>query len=230
MTSEMAFECLFISRDPNLFRVVGGILRDLSISVEICLRASKASDILRKRRTELIVIDWEGEESLELMHEVWNEGKSKKPTLVAISSNDSPIIGAHVVIKKPLTSEMGMKSFRTAYQRMVVEYRRHVRHALMLPVTATTEDGSELSVIITDIGDGGVGLCSRKRLTVGDTLSFRLRLPGAPREILLNVRVLWTREYSRLGCEFVRIPPVDLMFLHDWLKTKGRVKKPRVEV
>lgn len=230
MTSEMAFECLFISRDPSLFRVVAGVLRDLSISIEICLRASKASDFLRKRQTDLIVIDWEGEESSELMHKVWNEGRSKKPTLVAISSNDSPILGADVVIKKPLTSEMGMKSFRTAYQRMVVEYRRHLRHVLMLSITATTEDGRALSVIITDIGDGGVGLCSRKRLTVGDTLSLHLLLPGAPREIFLNVRVLWTREYSRLGCEFVRIPPVDLMLLHDWLKAKSRVKKPGVEV
>jgi len=54
-------------------------------------------------------------------------------------------------------------------------------------------------------------------------------LPGARREVLVNVRVLWTRDYGRIGCEFVRIPPVDLIVLHDWLKERSRVKKPLVE-
>lgn len=230
MTSEMAFECLFISSDPELFRIIAGILRELSISIEICLRASRAFDMLRNGNTDLIVIDWEGEESSELIQKIWKDLKTKKPTLVAISSSNYPLRGAHVVIKKPVTSDSGVKSFKAAYQRMLLDYRRHVRHALMVPVAATTEDGRQVSVTVTDIGDGGVGLCSRENLVVGDVLSFRLLLPGAPREVLVRVRVLWTREYARLGCEFVRIPPVDLMILHDWLKIKSRVKKPRIEL
>jgi len=100
----------------------------------------------------------------------------------------------------------------------------------MIPVTATLQDGREISLTVADIGDGGVGLCTRERLIIGDVLSFRLRLPGTPREVLVHVRVLWTREYSRVGCEFVRIPPVDLMILHDWLKSKSQVKKPLLTI
>jgi hypothetical protein len=96
----------------------------------------------------------------------------------------------------------------------------------MLPVTARFEDGREIPLVVTDIGDGGVGLGTKEQLVMGDILSFRLSLPGAQREILVNVRVLWSREYARAGCEFVRIPPVDLMILHEWLKSKSRVKKP----
>lgn len=84
-----------------------------------------------------------------------------------------------------------------------------------------------MSVTVTDIGDGGVGLSRKEKLVTGDVLSFRLRLPGA-REILVQVRVLWTREYGRAGCEFLRIPPVDLVILHDWLKAKCQVKKPLI--
>jgi hypothetical protein len=230
MTSEMAFECLFVSSDPQLFRIIAGILRELSISIEICLRASKAFDILRHGNTDLVVIDWEGQESAELMQSIWKDLKAKKPTLVAISSSDTPIPRAHIVMKKPITSNSGAKSFRAAYQRMLRDYRRHVRHALMVPVTATTDDRREVSVTVTDIGDGGVGLCSREDLVVGDILSFHLLLPGAQREVLVHVRVLWTREYARMGCEFVRIPPVDLMILHDWLKARTQVKKPRIQL
>jgi hypothetical protein len=93
-------------------------------------------------------------------------------------------------------------------------------------VLAATSDGREIPLVVTDIGDGGVGLSTKEQLIMGDILSFRIPLPETKREILLNVRVLWTREYARAGCEFVRIPPVDLMILHEWLKSKSQVKKP----
>jgi hypothetical protein len=226
MTSDMAFECLFVSRDTSLFRTIGRILRDLSISTSICLTSSKAFDLLGRGSADLIVVDGEFEESTELLRQIWKGGKWRKPTIVAISASDSPVPGAHVMLKKPVTSETGTKCFKDAYSRMLIDYRRHVRHALMLPVLATTDDGREIPLVVTDIGDGGVGLSTKEQLVMGDILSFRIPLPETKREILLNVRVLWTREYARAGCEFVRIPPVDLMILHEWLKSKSQVKKP----
>jgi hypothetical protein len=228
MTPDMAFECLFVSRDVGLFRTVGRILKDLSISTSVCVSPNQAYDKLGKGSTELVVIDWQGEESSEFLHKIWQDTKSRKPTVVAITSTESLLPGAHMVIKKPVTAETGEKSFKEAYSRMLVDYRRHVRHALMLPAVATFGDGRAVSVTVADIGDGGVGISCKQPLIVGDTLSFRVLLPGAPRDILVHVRVLWTREYGRVGCEFLRIPPVDLMILHDWLKSKARVKKPLI--
>jgi len=228
MTPEMAFECLLVSSDADLFRLVARILRELSVSIDICLQSSKAFDALSKGSTDLVVIDWEGEASSALMQSIWKDWRHKKPTIVAISPSDSPMPGAHIVVKKPMTYESVMKSFKIAYHRMLLDYRRHVRHAVMMPVNATTDDGREITITVTDIGDGGVGLCTREKLVIGDALSFRIGLPGVPREVLVHVRVLWTREYSRVGCEFVRIPPVDLMILHDWLKAKGQVKQPLI--
>jgi hypothetical protein len=227
MTSDMAFECLFVSRDTGLFRVIGRILRDLSISTSICLNCSRAFDMLGKGSADLIVIDYECEESTELLRQIWKHDTWKKPTIVAVSLSDSPPPGAHVFLQKPVTAEAGVKCFKDAYSRMLVDYRRHARHALMVPVAATVDDDSrEISVVVTDIGDGGVGLSTKENLVIGSVLSFRVSLPGAQRTILIHARVLWTREYGRAGCEFVSIPPVDLMILHDWLKAKSRVKKP----
>jgi len=226
MTPDMAFECLFVSRDTSLFRIVGRILRDLSISTSVCLTSAKACDLLGKGTTDLIVIDAECQDSDELLRRIWKGGNWRRPTVVAASTSDSPLPGAHVVLKKPVSAEAGAKCLKDAYAKMLIDYRRHVRHALMLPVEAAFGDGGDVPLVVVDIGDGGVGLSTKEKLVVGDVLSFRISLPGAQREILVNVRVLWTREYGRAGCEFVRIPPVDLMILHDWLKDKGRVKKP----
>ncbi len=230
MTSEMTFECLFVSRDPELFRTISSILRELSISVQICLRPAKAFDFLATSQSDLVVIDWEGDGSSEFLQKIWQQKKSKKPTLVAVSSNNSRVAGAHIVIKKPVSRESALHSLRTAYRYMLVEHRKNARHALMMPVTARVPSGQEIEAIVTDIGDGGLGLCSRQALEVGDVLPIQLALPETPRKILIQARVVWTRDFGRAGCEFVRIPPVDLMILNEWLKSRSIVKKPQLAV
>jgi CheY-like chemotaxis protein len=226
MNAEMAFECLFVSHDPVVFRTVGQVLRDLSISTSICMSPERAAAALEKGTTDLLVIDWDGATSSELLQKVWLDRKGKAPTVLAVSDTDRALPGVHIVLKKPVTVEASRSSLKTAYCRMLIDHRRHARHALMKSVEATAEDGRTLSIIVLDIGDGGIGFTTKEDLKVGDVFSFRLQLPGATREILINVRVLWARDYGRFGCEFLRIPPVDLMILHDWLKDKQRIKRP----
>jgi len=230
MTADMAFECLLISHDPGVFGVVNRILRELSICTNVCLSSAKAPNLLAKGSPDLVVIDWEGEASADLVHQIWKASKWKKPTIVAISPGDCRLPGVHVVLKKPVTNESGTKSLKSAYSRMVQEHRQHARYALMMSVKAADEGNRIVPVTIMDIGDGGVGLVTKAELVIGDVLSFRLLLPGAIRDIYIQARVLWTKEYGRAGCEFVRIPPVDLTILHDWLKRKIQIKKPLIAI
>jgi hypothetical protein len=227
MTPDMAFECLLVSHDPAVFCTVDRILRDFSVSTSVCLSSSKALTLLAEGGTDLFVIDWEGDDSSDLLHQIWNLRK-QKPTVVAVSAQDVPIPGIHVVLQKPVTADSGTKSLKVAYSRMLIDHRRHARHAIMTSVEATDENNRLLPVMITDIGDGGVGLSSKEKLEVGSALSFRLLLRGAKREINVQVRVLWFREYGKAGCEFLRIPPVDRNILQDWLTSKIQIKKPLI--
>ena len=96
---------------------------------------------------------------------------------------------------------------------MLQDHRRHARYALAASVVATDDRKRTVPVTILDIGDGGVGLRSEEELISGSALSFRLLLPGARRDIHIQARVLWTRKFGRIGCEFIRIPPVDVNIL-----------------
>ncbi len=230
MTADMAFEGLIVSHDAGLYSVFDRVLRQLSISTNICLSASKACNQLTQGSTDLLVIDCDGEDWSEVMDRVWKSRTTKKPTVVAITRKEDRVPGAHVVLKKPVSMESGALSLKAAYHRMLHDYRQHARFALMTPVIATDADEKTVPVTITDIGDRGVGISSKEQLAVGTILRFRLQLQGAPREIVVEARVLWTREYGRCGCDFVHIPPVDTMLLHDWLKSRIRVKKPLIEM
>lgn len=227
MTPEMIFECLLVSHDPTVFCTMNRILEDFSIATNICLTASKAANLLEQGGTDLIVIDWD-DDSYTLVHDASMSRLKQKPTILALAPDDRIIPGVHVLVRKPLTRESGTKSMCVAYTRMIRDFRKHVRYALMTPVRATDDDNRTLSLTVTNIGDGGVGLSTRDTLAVGGTLSFSLLLPGTQREISIQARVLWTREYGVAGCEFVRIPPTDLQVMLDWLQSRCRIKKPLI--
>lgn len=82
MTQDMAFECLLVSRDSGVFTVIEHLLRQFSVSMNLCLRASRAFSQLARGSTDLIVIDWEGEPSWHLLQELYRPQKYKRPTVV----------------------------------------------------------------------------------------------------------------------------------------------------
>jgi CheY-like chemotaxis protein len=225
----MAFECLLVSRDPGVLGVMDKLLKNLSICTNVCLSSSKALEQVSKGSTDLIVVDWQ-EDSAEFVYKIRELSGWQKPTVVAVSPDDNTAPGADVVLRKPVTDKSGAKSLRVAYSRMLCDYRRHARFALMSTVSALDDKGRTVDVTIRDIGDGGIGITTKHPLTVGDALSLRLLLPGTERAIYIQARVRWTRDYGAAGCEFLRIPPVNVNILRDWLRSKNQIKKPVVEL
>lgn len=228
MSPEMAFECLLVSRDPAILCTLDRRLRELSIETKICFHSYKALAELSTRNPDLIIIDVSKDSASELLREIWKYGMRPKPTVVAISSDDRTIQGAHITIAKPLDTESGAKYLKQAYLKMLSDYRRHARHSLVIPLTAIDHRNSPVNITVTDIGYGGVGLHLKKAVEIGEVLSFHLSLPDARRSIYIQARVLRKSYLGRTGCEFVRIPPVDMTILHDWLRERIHVKKPCV--
>jgi len=229
MTSDMAFECVLVSRDPGVVCALNRVLDNFSISTNVCFTPSKAADRLAEGSTDLIIVDYE-DSTADLLRGIQEPDFRQKPTVVAVSASDQRIPGAHLMLRKPVTGESCVQSLRMAYFRMLRDHRRHARYAVMTPVSAQDQNNRSVAVTVMDIGDGGVGLMTRELLAIGDVLSFRLLLPNTDRSIYIEARVLWTRHYGAAGCEFLRIPPVDLGILHDWLKLKCRIKQPLVEL
>jgi PilZ domain len=230
MTPEMAFECVLVSQDSWVFSTMHRILKEFSITTSICLSTSKAAKLLEEGGADLVVLDWESESSSRLVDEIWRSTTSQKPTILAVAAESQALPKVHVVLRKPVTRESAAHAMRAAYSRMVQDFRKHVRYAVMTGVVATDDRNQSRVVTVTNIGDGGVGLSTKEQLSVGDNLSFMLCLPGIRTEISVQARVLWTRQYGAAGCEFVRIPRDDLQILTEWLRSRSRIKKPLIDV
>ena len=206
------------------------ILRDFSISTDICPDPSKVANLLGQISTDLLVIDLDAESSIELVQFVHGSPAYQKPTILAVSARNRDLPGAHVVLPKPVTPDSGVQSLKTAYSRMLQDFRKHTRFALLATIFATDENNRTLTVTVTNVGYGGVGLITKERLVIGNKLSFRMPLPGLKNEIYVQARVLWTREYGAVGCEFVNVPEFDVQLLRAWLDSRYRIKKPIISV
>ncbi len=228
MTPEMELECLLISRDAGQYRTLSRLLHDFSITVDHCLNASSACRNLGDGSHDLVILDWEGPDSSELVHQLWS--KRKKPTVIAISDDGCPVTGAHFTISRPIVLQEMVKSLKLAYSRMLLEYRLHARYAVMEKIVAKDQLHRTYVVTVTDIGDRGIGLKSEEQLQPGVELFFKVPLSGLKHPLSVHARVLWSRNYGTAGCEIISMPPVDRDKLRDWLKNKVRVKKPLVAV
>jgi DNA-binding NarL/FixJ family response regulator len=228
MTPEMIFECLIVSEDRHVLSLMNNALERLSIDVETCATPAEGLELLADRDVDLVVCDYEGAPNdLKLLNRVLNhDDKRRKPTVLTVV--DSPFLhlgakgaGAHVVIQKPLTRESSAQGLKTAYSRMVREERRSPRRAIMERVPARNRCRETIQITITDVSEQGVGLFSRRKLAVGDLLSFDLLLPGTDRSFSVEVRLLWLR-HNMAGAAFKRISSADRLLLHRWLHCKAK--------
>lgn len=228
MTPDMAFECVMVSNDPAVLSTMDPLLHDFSIQTSVCPNPSNVGTLLDQVAADLIVIDLESASYSELLQQLGMAQSQQKPTVLAVSPTDCAVAGVHVVLRKPVTTESGLTSLKTAYSRMLRDFRKHTRFALMTPVFAADENNQKLSITVTNIGTGGVGLTTKETLAIGSTLSFKVVLPGLDNAISIRARVLWIREYGVAGCEFVHVPPFDTQLLNAWLESRYRIKKPLI--
>ena len=229
MTEEMAFECLLVSGDPDVVKIMDKVLGDLAISTKISPTPATAVEYLSEGSTDLVIVDWQ-KDSPTLLQHMSRSGPPQKPALMIVSDLPKSVPGTYSILRKPITIESSTQSLKQTYSKLLHDYRQHTRCVVMKSLTATNQDGRSVPILVQNIGEGGVGLSAREFLSLRDVLSFPLLLPGTDMPIDIEVRVLWLRQYGAAGCEFVRISQADRLRLRDWLEQKCPVKKPLVKL
>jgi DNA-binding NarL/FixJ family response regulator len=222
----MVFECLVVSDDIQVLSLMKCALDRLSIDVEPCANPVKGLELLAKRDVDLVVCDCKGSPGeIELLNGALTSDRKRKPTVITVVDSSflalgAKSAGAHVIIRKPLTRESSAQGLKTAYSRMVREERRAARYAIMRRVLAKSQRGELVPITITDISEHGIGLFSKKKIDVGELLSFELALSNAM-SITVQARLLWTR-HSLGGADFECMSDADRRVLHGWLASRVR--------
>src|SRR5882762_1089228 len=169
----MTLESLLLSRDAEVVRVLRPTLEKLSIEVEICQEAKKATDILIAEKFDAVIVDCDDlRGGLEVLQGLRGTPSNKNSVTFAIlngkktTTQEAFGMGANFVLQKPISALNATRCFNAALSFMMRERRRYYRQPVKMMVRVLL-GGQELKATSTNISEGGMALTLREALPKG---------------------------------------------------------------
>lgn len=214
----MELQCLLLTRDDHVIRVLRRALEDMEIGVEVCTGADKAAELLEQRKFDAVVIDCDDvHNAITVLCSVRLTPSNKSSTVFAIvngiTTPTSAIeLGANLALEKPINENKARHAFKTAHGLMLQERRRYYRHAIDIAVSMRFEDkgkGSRREVLATgvNISEGGMALKVKASLP-SEFRSTQLKfvMPGSQDWIEIMGSIAWADELGNAGVRFENLP------------------------
>ena len=215
-------ESLLLSRDAEVFRVLRATLEKLSIEIEVCQEAKKASDILISQKFDAVIVDCDdmpgGVGVLEGLRATPSNKNSVTFAIVneRTSTQEAFGMGVNFVLHKPLSVLNTSRCFNAALSFMLRERRRYFRHPVKMPVCLVL-DGKEIKGESTNISEGGIALLLHHALPKNATPRLRFTLPESGPALDVDTEVAWADLKGYVGLRFRNLPASSQELLEGWL-------------
>ena len=214
-----------LSRDAEVFRVLRATLEKLSIEIEVCQEAKKASDILISRKFDAVIVDCDdmpgGVGVLEGLRATPSNKNSVTFAIVneRTSTQEAFGMGVNFVLHKPLSVLNTSRCFNAALSFMLRERRRYFRHPVKMPVCLVL-DGKEIKGESTNISEGGIALLLHHALPKNATPRLQFTLPASGPALDVDTEVAWADLKGYVGLRFLNLPASSQELLEGWLTTQ----------
>ena len=214
-----------LSRDAEVFRVLRATLEKLSIEIEVCQEAKKASDILISEKFDAVIVDCDdmpgGVGVLEGLRATPSNKNSVTFAIVneRTSTQEAFGMGVNFVLHKPLTLLNTSRCFNAALSFMLRERRRYFRHPVKMPVCLVL-DGKEIKGESTNISEGGIALLLHHALPKNATPRLQFTLPASGPALAVDTEVAWADLKGYVGLRFLNLPASSQELLEGWLTTE----------
>src|SRR5580700_6313717 len=171
----MTLESLLLSQDAEVVRVLRPTLEKLSIEVEVCQEAKKATEILIAEKFDAVIVDCDDMlGGLELLQGLRTTPSNRGSVTFAVlngkktTTQEAFGMGVNFVLQKPITTLNAARCFHAALNFMVRERRRYYRQPVKMQVKVVLE-GKTLTASSTNISEGGIALLLREVVPKGAT-------------------------------------------------------------
>ncbi|MGA8272392.1 MAG: PilZ domain-containing protein [Candidatus Sulfotelmatobacter sp.] len=225
-------ESLLLSRDAEVFRVLRPTLEKMSIEVEVCQEAKKASEILISEKFDAVIVDCDdlpgGAEVLEGLRATSSNKNSVTFAIVngkRTTTQEAFGMGVNFVLHKPLTALNTTRCLNAALNFMLRERRRYFRHPVIMPVQLTAgEKGFQATS--TNISEGGIQLKMQHALPKNARPQVRFTLPETSFPLEMESEVAWADLNGRVGLRFLNVLPRFQELLERWLNSQMEQQIP----
>jgi CheY-like chemotaxis protein len=219
-------ESLLLSRDPDVFRVLRPMLEKLSIEVEVCQEAKKASEILISEKFDAVIVDCDDlPGGVEVLEGLRGTPTNKSAVAFAIvngkktTTQEAFGMGVNFVLHKPLSALNASRCFNAALGFMMRERRRYFRHPVKMPVSILLGD-KQLKATCTDISEGGIAISTHNALPKNAKPRLQFTLPGTTLSFDLEAEVAWADLNGRVGLRYATMPQSSQELLEGWINSQ----------
>ncbi len=229
----MPLRVLLVSQDSAVLPVLRHILQELGMQLETCDAVERADELLERRKCDVVVIDCDGLPGAAAVLARMRRSSANRNTVACVILNPAASVklafelGANLALKKPITSENALHSFRAAQAIAESERRHFYRHNLEMPVTVACQD-SEIQATSTDISESGMALRVPRPLEAKTAIQVRFMLPGGKSQVSANATVMWADEEGYAGVRFDKLPAAARAEYERWLA--GRAQAAEVSL
>ena len=226
----MTLESLLLSRDAEVVRVLRPTLEKLSIAVEICQEAKKASEILISEKFDAVIVDCDdlqgGREVLQCLRATPSNRNSVAFAVLngkKTTTQEAFGMGVNFVLQKPISSVNASRCFHAALHFMERERRRYYRQPVKMLVKVVLGD-KEVKATSTNISEGGIALMLHQALPKSATPRLQFTLPETRLALDVETEVAWVDLKGHAGLRFLNVPRSSVELLEKWLNEQ--MEKP----
>jgi CheY-like chemotaxis protein len=222
----MTLESLLLSRDAEVVRVLRPTLEKLSIEVEICQEAKKATEILIAEKFDAVIIDCDDlRGGVEVLQGLRGTPSNKNSVTFAVlngkktTTQEAFAMGVNFVLQKPISPLNASRCFNAALNFMVRERRRYYRQPVKMLVKVVAGE-KEIKATSTDISEGGMALLVHQALPKDATPRLQFTLPDSTVSMDIETEVAWADLKGAVGLRFRNVPAGAQQFLDKWLNDR----------
>lgn len=219
----MDLDCLVLSRDPDVVRVLRPAMEKLSIHVQLPSEGS-GHQMLLSQKYDGVVIDCDDlEDGLGMLRELRKAPSNHSSVAFAVvhratSATQAFNLGANFVLQKPIEPVNAARCFSAAIGLMTRERRRYFRVPVDMPVTLIFSEGEQVKSRATNLSEGGMAadLPAKFRSSIK---KVQFTLPGTNNSVETRAELAWADGSGRGGIKFLELAQISREHLERWLLT-----------
>ncbi|MGE5204686.1 MAG: PilZ domain-containing protein [Chlamydiota bacterium] len=221
----MTLESIVVCNDWQTISILGGVLGNLRIGVQVDSEPDAARDRLTRSKFDAVIVDCALRGAADFLRNLKAHPACRASVPLAIATQDMGLpelsqLGARFVFEKPISMEQAVRTLSAARNLMLRGRLRYFRQEVNIPVTLTFADKRRVTASITNLSQGGIAIATSDVLDPAEPLRLRFDLPETDSFVEARGEVAWTDEHGHAGVRFIEISERLQNNLEQWLAGK----------
>jgi CheY-like chemotaxis protein len=212
---------LVVSQDARTIEQISSVLRQLSISPDVCSDRTTAVRLLDRGKRDAVIVDLQlGDEARVILGQARRSASNRRAVTFAIAgSNDSKEIfrsHANFAFDRPLSERSIYSTLKAAYGLILRERRRYFRCPVSIPVVVHRQAMPDVYCYAHNISEGGMALSTIVSFSPGEEVRVEFTLPETKTLYIAGSTICWLRT-GHLGLRFTALSEDLKSELQEWL-------------